>query len=301
MSLVMPTRRAVLRSGLGALALLPAIRSARAAPALAKAPPLFCTAYVNPTNPDQAGQEPIVARYPLALVPQDMRRPFVTWRNNIKSINPSIVLLGYQNVFTETSVPGPGHDVMRRRITKWCVYPNGHVPLVPRTTERRRLADPRAPEFAPALVEACKATLASYPYQGLFLDNCTVYPIAHPDPAVREAMLDALAQAVLHVRAAIPDKILIGNCRYDFAGLNGEMNEGRLLEAPQEFRPFAGHAKPQIDLLQVLVKRPTNSLAVAAGLKYASAAGVSFGAAVDYQHVLWFDFFDEAMANYRAG
>lgn len=296
----MQTRRAFLGSGLAALGMLQAPGSVAATPVLAKAPPIFCTAYVNPLKPDQAGQEPIVARYPLALVPQDMRRAFVTWRDRVRSINPAIVLLGYQNVFTETSVPGPGHDVMRRRISKWCVYPDGYVPVVPGTSERRRLADPRAPEFAPALIEACRATLASYPYQGLFLDNCTVYPIAHPDPAVRAAMLDALAQCVVQVRAALPDAILIGNCRYDFAGLNGEMNEGRLLEAAQEFKPFAGHAQPQIDLMQLLIKQPTNRLAVSAGLKFASAAGVAFAAAVDYQHVLWFDLFDAAMAKYRA-
>jgi hypothetical protein len=286
-----PTRRAVLGSGLAALALLPAPRLARAAPALAKTPPIFCTAYVNPLTPDQAGQEPIVARYPLALVAQDMRTPFRKWRDEIRRLNPAIVLLGYQNVITET----------RRRISGWCRYPTGHVPVVPGTSERRRLVDPRAAGFAAALIEACEATLAAYPFQGLFLDNCTIYRIADPRTGVREEMRAALAESLVQLRAALPDALIVGNGRYDFAGLNGEMNEGRTLELPREARDFDGHVAPRLDLFQLLVKRPDDRTRTAAGLKLAAQYGASFGVAVDYQHVLWFDFFEAAMAGYRSG
>jgi hypothetical protein len=272
----MPTRRAFLGSGLAALAMLQAPGSVAAAtPALAKAPPIFCTAYVNPLKPDQAGQEPIVARYPLALVPQDMRSAFRQWRDDIRRINPAIVLLAYQNVITESLVPGPGHDVMRRRISTWCRYPTGYLPVMPGTTERRRIVDPRGPEFAPALIEACRATLAAYPFQGLFLDNCTIYRLA--------------------------DAIIVGNGRYDFAGLNGEMNEDRTLELPRETRPFAGHVDPRVELFLLRIESPDDRRKAATGLQLAAQVGASFGVAVDYQHVLWFDFFDQAMAGYRSG
>lgn len=78
-----------------------------------KLAPLYAVAYVNPLLPDQQGQETTVAKYPMALVPQDDREPFRKWRDQVRQLNPLIVLLGYQMTSLETTSPGPGHDRLR--------------------------------------------------------------------------------------------------------------------------------------------------------------------------------------------
>jgi hypothetical protein len=152
-------------------------------------PPLFCAAYITPDAPGQKNQERAVARYPLTLVPQDTRLPFKQWRDRVKSINPRIVMLGYLNVITECRVPGPGHDILRNVKRSFCIYPDGKVPTA---FESRRIFDPRTQEWKDRFIEACSATLRSYPYEGLFLDNCTIFGIASPINPVIEEMKVAL-------------------------------------------------------------------------------------------------------------
>jgi hypothetical protein len=263
-------------------------------------PPLFCIAYIDPDIPSQANQESLIARYPLILIPQDMRATHVQWRDRIKRLNPNILMLGYQMVIEETAVPGPGHDRMRLVKDAWCVYPDGSHPTVTvwPTPRDLRIFDPRKVEWQEAFMEACRITLHSYPYDGLFLDQCTVFEKAHPDPRVKAEMRQALQIPLLRIRQEFPNAILIGNSRYNWQGLNGELNEGRPADMLTELAPFDGHVQPTMDLYNTILKDPNDVERVKREMAFAHSQGAYYSAAVDYQHVLWFDVFDGVMARY---
>lgn len=264
-------------------------------------PPLFCTAWISPWLAGQGGQEEVIAKYPMALVPQDVRPEARQWMSRIKELNPDIILLSYQIVIEETAVPGPGHDIMRQLKNAWCVYPGGLVPdvHVPPTKRRMRVFDPRHPAFGPALIEACNSVMASYPYDGLYLDQCTIYMIASLIPSVRNEMHIALQEALLALRREFPNTIIVGNSRYNWVGLNGEMVENRPNDIAQECVPFDGHQKPHIELVQSYLKSSDDIAIVKRDMAMAHACGALYGACVNNQHVLWFKAFDGVIANWR--
>ena len=260
---------------------------------LSKAPKLFCTAYITPDAPGQGGQEALVAKYPLALVPQDTRFAFVKWRNRIRTLNPNIVFLGYLLVIEVTTVPGPGHDELRKLNEGYCEYPGGFVPTVNQGTEKKfRIFDPRNGEWQRRFLEACRITLASYPYDGLFLDDCTVFERAHPLPNVKREMREALQSTLLRVRAQHPDALLIGNSAFNWIGLNGELVEDRSKDIATQLAPFAGHTNPQISLVQSLMGEMDPDK-IKPLMQLAHAHGAYYGVAKDYQHIVWPSVFDE--------
>ena len=261
-------------------------------------PPLFCIAYIDPDIPSHANQESLIARYPLTLVPQDMRSTHVKWRDRIKHLNPKISMLGYQVVIEETTVPGPGHEVLRSVKDSWCTYPGGYQPTV-REPRNFRIYDPRKPEWQESFLAACRATLQSYPYNGLFLDQCSVFEKAHPLSAVKAEMRQALQVTLLRLRREFPGIILIGNSSYNWQGLNGELNEGQPKKMLEELAPFDGHAQPTMDLYESILKNPNDIETVRREMALAHSQGAYYSAAVDAQHVLWFDAFDEVMTQYR--
>ncbi len=291
--------------GCGQSPLITGTQSVRTSPGAAyaaqqrSAPLLFCIAYIDPDIPSQANQEPMVARYPLALVPQDNRRSHVQWRDRIKRLNPHIMLLGYQLTIDETTVPGPGHDRLRLAKDSWCMYPNGHIPRIP--PKSFRVYDPRKIEWQEAFLDACRITLKSYPYDGLFLDDCTVFDIAHPTVAVRSEMREALQATLLRLRREFPDTIFVGNASENWNGLNGELNEGRPQQMLLELAPFNGHVQPSMDLYYSSLDGPNDIEKVKREMAAAHSRGAYYAAAVDMQHVLWFDAFDEVMARPRTG
>jgi len=264
-------------------------------------PPLFCIAYIDPDIPSHANQESLIARYPLTIVPQDMRSTHVQWRNRIKHLNPKISMLGYQMVIEETTVPGPGHEVMRSVKDSWCIYPGGYHPTVQVEPGPRdfRIFDPRKPEWQESFLAACRATLQSYPYNGLFLDQCTVFEKAHLLATVKAEMRQALQVTLLRLRREFPGIILIGNSSYNWQGLNGELNEGRSEKMLEELAPFNGHVKPTMDLYQSFLKDPNDIERVKREMALAHLQGAYYSAAVDYQHVLWFDVFDEVIQQFK--
>ncbi len=264
-------------------------------------PPLFCTAYITPDAPGQGGQEAMVAKYPLANVPQDNSIIFRRWRDKVKSLNPEILMLGYQMVIQETKVPGPGHNRLNRVKNSFCTYPGGYAPTVPGAFpgDLSRVFDPRTIEWRNGFLDACSETLASYPYDGLFLDQCTVFTKAAPLPWERKEMLEALRETLLELRKRHPQAILVGNSSHSFAGLNGEMNEGRLNDIPKEMAPFAGHAQPRVELLQTIIRRADDVDTVMSDMAIAHSYGAFYGACVEGTHVLWFDVFDEVISSYK--
>ncbi len=292
------SRRTALLAGAGALVASRASARMFNTPGF-KVPPLHCVAYITPTASDQAGQESIVARYPMALVPQSMDKASIRWRDTIKSINPDIIMLGYHDVIDQTTVPGPGHALMSKVTDAWSMRPDGALSATGPLNKRRYIYDPRQPSFQSALVEACLAVMQSYPYDGLLLDQCTIYRAAHPDAAVRDEMLQALRETVLKIRAALPNAILIGNSSYNFQGLNGEMLENRPKDAARQLAHFTGHVEPEINLYQLEIKKNAPVEQIRQSMAVAHSLGASFGCGPDYQHIVWYDIFDDVMRDYR--
>lgn len=294
-------------SGLALSSLSPSLSSSQALGSLTgpvesslRIPPLFCIAYVNPEIPRQANQEGVIARYPLAIVPQSDRPAHVRWRDRIKELNPKIIMLGYQMVAEQTTVPGPGHDKLRDTTDAWAVYPGGFYPTIdPGNGQRRRLFDIRKQEWQQAFLNACRATLESYPYDGLFLDQCSVFEITHPIPSVKTAMRQALQSTLLRLREEYPNTIFIGNSSYNWEGLNGELNEGNLSRVPTELAPFDGHAQPAMDMYVSRLRHRNDVETVKKEMTLVYKQGGVYAASVTYQQVLWFDLFDKVMKSYN--
>lgn len=266
-------------------------------------PPLFCLAYIDPGIKVQQGQEQQVAKYPIALVPQDSRRHHKAWRDRIKNINPDIKMLAYQMVIEETTVPGPGHDVLRSLKDSWVKYPGGFKPTVTyKTAVNQRqfsIYDPRIAEWQEGFIKACDAVFSDYPYDGLFLDQCTIYGKAAINPMTRKDMFDALQEVILILREKYPHKIIVGNSRYSWQGLNGEMNESRPKDIVKESQPFTGHVTPRYELFHHYMKDHSQVDTAKAMMRLAIENNMYFGAGINAQTVRWYDFMDEVLAEYQ--
>jgi putative glycosyl hydrolase-like family 15 (GHL15) protein len=264
-------------------------------------PPLFCTAYIDPTIQSHKGQEAMVAKFPVALVPQDNRLVYQIWRDKVKSINPSIKLLAYQQVNSEALVPGIGHDIMRKINSQdvWVTYPPGSG-ILPTAFGGRRLYDPRNEIWQNAFLDACEKVYNSYPFDGLFLDNCTVFYVAAPIPSLRIAMVDALRQVLVKLRKRLPNAILIGNGIDHFPSLNGAMNEDRPKDLAAEMS-LRDNKSPIINLYQCVtnMSQPDTNH-IKANLEIALRNKCFFGLAAlnDYQHIQWPEIFNEVVSAY---
>ncbi|MFY0610411.1 MAG: hypothetical protein JXQ99_02700 [Hyphomicrobiaceae bacterium] len=256
-------------------------------------PPLYAVAFIDPGIPKQQGQEAAVARYPLALVPQDNRRHFRKWRDDVKALNPDIVLLAYQMTILETTSPGPGHDVLRGVRNAWRTWPWGGQIRV--EAKRRRVFDPRSSEWKAAFLNACAATLESYPYDGLFLDQCSVFSVHHPLKSVRNEMLQHLRETLLELRKRHPNKIFVGNSIYSLPGLNGIMSEDREEHFDEDLIPFDGQWSPPINLGLVLSANRLDDKVLKRKLHRVCSLGAFFTATQSYQHVTWSPIYDEVL------
>ena len=145
-----------------------------------------------------------------------------------------------------------------------------------------RIFDPRKVEWQEAFLEACRITLQSYPYDGLFLDDCTVFDIADPLPTVRAQVRQALQVTLLRLRQEFPHAIVIGNSSYNWQGLNGELNEDRPESLLAEVAPFAGHVQPTMDLYGTILKDPNDIERVKWERALAHSLGTCYSAAVNY-------------------
>jgi hypothetical protein len=265
-------------------------------------PPIFCIAYIDPGIKKQRGQEAIVAKYPLAIVSQDHKIQSVRWRDKVKSINPGIKLLGYQMVIEETTVPGVGHERLSKAGNSWVTYPGGWHPKVKLATDKvRRIYDPRSGEWQEAFLDGCAKTLESYPFEGLFLDQCTIFNIASLSMVTRTAMLGALRSTLLELRRRFPSKIFIGNSSYSFAGLNGELNENRDKDLPKKNKFLDAHAEPEFNLYQFYTQDIEDYHQIKMQMKLAYKYKRFFGVSSNYQKVQWFDFFDDVIKQHRKG
>jgi hypothetical protein len=258
-------------------------------------PPIYAVAYVDPRIPAQQGQEKTVAKFPLVVVPQNTATPFVRWRNEVRTINPDAVMLGYQMVALESFNQGPGDDVMRTVRDAWLKSPSGGEVRV--EARQRRVFDLRKDDWKTAFLEACAVTLKSYPYQGLFLDQCHVFQAHSLNEAVRREMRPHLAEVLQELRRRHPSALIVGNGRESWPGLNGKMSEGQPRLFARELRPFPGQAHPGLNLGLVLLNAsaPHNEALVRRQLVSTCSLEAFFAAAINYQTMSWFSVYDDVI------
>lgn len=264
----------------------------------AKAPPLFCTAYIDPYIPQQGGQQARIARYPIAIVPQDDRPLAKAWRDDIRLMNPSIKLIAYQMVIEETTVPGPGHRVLGKASGVWAKWPGGYQPKVKLGPNKfRRIFDPRDKRWQTAFLDACSTTLESDNYAGLMLDQCTIFDLASPVAGVRVEMLNALEATLKKLKQRHPDAFLIGNAHVRYPALSGQYIEN----SAEHLMLGATSDKTTSDVTfyQALFPKLQDNLSRAIDVCERSlSAGYLFSVASNYQKVEWPSFFDEIQACY---
>jgi hypothetical protein len=260
---------------------------------LAQEARLFCIAYIAPDAAGQGNQESAVARYPLALVPQDQRALYQRWRARVRELNPNIVMLAYQMTIEETTVPGPGHDVLRQIKDAWYKNPQNQAitVAVDSPSKQRRVFDPRNKAWQQKFLQACQTALHSDSFDGLFLDQCTIYENLSQDIRVKAQMQAALQNVLLELRRREPTALIIANSAATFSGVNGELNESRPEHYARELAPTPVHSKPGIELAYLRVDSATARRQLVAHLATAQAAGAYFGAGRDYQHVEWYEEF----------
>jgi hypothetical protein len=262
-------------------------------------PPIFCTAYIDPSVRSQQGQEGVVAKYPLALVTQSDDSLAKQWRRRVRALNPQIRLLCYQVVIEETTVPGPGHRHMKGVGDVWVRYPWGGLPTVsPNSRQRMRVVDPRKPEWRKRFLEACRIAFFSDRFEGLYLDQCAIFRSAVVDQSERSEMLGALNDTIAELRRSLPGPILIGNSSENFSALNGELNENRPADLPRE--TGGPHQEPRLDLFQFLAADASQQVEdVERMARLAFSNRCYFGVAANYQQVVWGDLQERLLARPR--
>lgn len=263
-------------------------------------PPLFCTAYVDPLK--EPWRDAIIARFPLVIVPQDDSSIHKAWRRKLRKLNPSIKLLAYQMTAEETTVPGPGHrkmaSIYNRRELWLRDSTNSELMVKVDSNKYRRVPDVSLALWQKTFLDSCQAVLDSDSFDGLFLDQCTVYDIAlKAKPGVDQ--LGSLRSTLKELRRRVPDKLLIGNSSYSFGELNGELNENRPLDLQKEVQGNS-HVAPAINLYQKMLEPGFGNADVEAACQLALQNQCFVGVAENYQQPLWFDAFDEILAQFPA-
>ena len=134
---------------------------------------------------------------------------------------------------------------------------------ISRSALRRRgvgCLDLRSDEWKQAFLETARsATLLSYPYDGLFLDQCSVFAIHHPLESIRREMRVNLNVLLIELRRQHPTAILIRNSVYNFRGLNGKMSEDRKHLFAQELLRWSGYSLLNINLGLIRLNDATNN------------------------------------------
>lgn len=264
--------------------------------------PFFCVAYINPGIKSQKNQEKHIAKYPIAIVSQGTQKYYLEWLDRIVGINPKIKLLGYQMVIEETLNPGPGHDILRSAKNAWVTYPDGTIPTVTYRTNvkntRKRIYDPRSNSWQRKFIDGCSAVLDSYRFDGLFLDQCTVYSGAAKNKDDFRGMMDSLNEALILLRERYPEKIIIGNSKYNWTALNGELNESRPNKIIAEMdTEFIRNVK-RLEMFHLYTQESYSDEFIKKLIRDAFASKAFFGCSPNAQNVRWLSVFDDVLKEY---
>ncbi len=264
--------------------------------------PLYCLAYIDPEYKPHKGQESSIAKYPIAVIPQEASSKYDSFRRRLSELNPQQKVLAYQMTLDEHVVPGPGHELLMGLQNSWLTLPGGIVPTLSTPSGnilRPRIFDPRNPVFRHYFVKACELLINEKGFDGIFLDNCTIYGRFSNIPFFGDSLMKGLQQLVEDIRTALPNAILIGNTRYDWSGLNGEMNEGRPNELSKETSFYEDHTEPTISMYHYYMKDNNDLANAEKNFRLALANNCFFGTAINAQTIKWYPFFDKVLSEFE--
>ncbi len=264
--------------------------------------PLYCQAFIDPANKVHRGQELAISKYPIALIPQDNRVQFGQFRTKLRRLNPLQTVLAYHATLDENGVPGPAHDLVRKLKNSWITLPGGIVPTIDLKSGnvlKRRIYDPRDAAFRKTFIDACGLLIDKYKFDGIFLDNCTIYPIFANIPYLGDELKQGLQELIHEVRLAFPKTILIGNSSYTWSYLNGEMNEGRPKDLPKEALDISGHTDPKINMFHYYMKDQSDLIHAENNFRFAIENHCFYGTGINAQTIRWYPFFDKVLSEYK--
>ncbi|MFW5444433.1 MAG: hypothetical protein ACKE51_09025 [Methylococcaceae bacterium] len=264
--------------------------------------PLYCLAYIDPEYKLHKGQESFIAKYPITVIPQESSSKYFRFRKKLAALNPQQKVLAYQITLDENGLRGPGHELLRYVRNSWLTLPGGIVPTIDIRSGnvlKRRIYDPRDAEFRERFVEACQLLVNKYEFDGIFLDNCTIYARFASIPFLGDSLKQGLQQLIQEIRSALPNTILMGNSRYNWSGLNGEMNEGRPKELSKEAAVFSGHVAPAFDMYHYYMKDNNDLIAAEQNFRLALANRCFYGTAINAQTIKWYPFFEKVLSEYE--
>lgn len=262
------------------------------------------------------GQEQVVARFPLVIVPQTYRTasPIREHLDAIRAFNPDAIFLAYQIPF-EDVLPegtGPGYDALRHLRSIESAYMHdaqGKRLLVAELSGTRGMFDPRSPAVRAAILAAASALLEAYPHDGIFFDNYGIKNAMLLDENGNQftgapgqvwsevdyaSKLGAMVTLAEEIRAAWPGALLIANSANVFPAFNGELVEGssQFYRMPVQAAELPGRVQPFIPLFQdTPVSGPDDPIIAARGAQV-HAHGGWYGASVHNQDILWPTAFD---------
>lgn len=246
----------------------------------------FQTVYNVNNTPEEAA---IAAKYDLLIVKQtplsggSSYTQFMQWLGMLKSMKPTIKIMSYMIVAQEPGffAPGVGNSIIMNwpayapyAQEPWLMTPTGDIAAITEDWKVRRLFDYRKNVWKDLFKQAVTTIMNSYPFDGLFFDNCTASWAKHVPN--QSALTAALQQILLDIRHIYPDKWFIGNCVENWMGLNGEMNEGRPNQAA-ELDPTNGQIVPNLNLYYMPATVNTTDAEYTAGWNVAKAHGCLFG------------------------
>ncbi|MEQ1637425.1 MAG: putative glycoside hydrolase [Methylococcales bacterium] len=265
--------------------------------------PLYCLAYIDPEYNLHKGQESFIARYPVSVIPQDSGASYSRFRNRLKVLNPYQKVLAYQVTLDENELSGPGHDQLRKLKNSWLTLPGGMIPTININSGGKfkdfKLYDPRDLRFRQQFVEVCKNLVIENGFDGIFLDNCAIYERFAKIPYIGIELVDALQNLILEVRNALPNAILIGNSRYNWKGLNGEMNENRAAELSKEVIPLSNRGVSEANMFHYYMKNSEDLFSAEYYFRWALENRCFFGTGINAQTIRWYPFFDKVLSEYE--
>ena len=256
---------------------------------------LFTVCFGTQHTPAEAA---IAAQYDLLIVNQNTSTVSKAWYDSIKAINPNIKLLAYLIVNHEPgTAPGAGNDILRDanrwnavQQEPWLMTADGNIVAIQLDGwKSRRLYDYRKAIWKDSFKLACDAVLAAYPFDGLFLDNCTASWVKY-EPNI-PALTTALQSSLLDIRRAYPSKWLIGNGVENWMGLNGEMNEGRLNDVG-ELAPVNGQVVPNLNCYLFITTPTTTDLELQTAYNAIAPYGAWYGVQRNDNVLYWPTLFD---------
>ena len=115
------------------------------------------------------------AGYDALVVSQEITPSYIDFRDRVKTLNPDIKIIGYHMVAFKHPANTPSDKVMFDAGAAYLMDGADPVTLAFNASHDVTMFDYRNAKWQTAFVHACEVLMATYPYDGIMLDNCSVW------------------------------------------------------------------------------------------------------------------------------